>query len=579
MEIHSLRPLPESLIPDDQTIGQFVFDSKHPARPKTKEGVPWFIDDATGRSFGEQEIRGRTTTLASALRYKYGIGEDDVVLLYSRNHTDFPIAIWAVHQLGGIISGANPDFSTNELLYQVQATKATLMIVHPDSISVAEAAAQQYGLSSDRILVFNTVNSPGTHKVSVEDMVQLGRTHAPAFEERRLKPGEGKTKLAFLSFSSGTTGRPKAVAIPHYAPIVNVLQIAVHNRVNEDYCPWEDRRYRPGDVAIQGTPNYIFNIYGLVVNLHFVLFSRMSIVVVPKFNFVGMLKSIVRHKISHLYLVPPMVILLCKHPAVKNYRLHEYIRMVMCGAAPLSHELNQQLFELLPDAHIGQAYGMTETCTATTMWSIDKKRGISGSSGKLVPGTVVKIVKQDGTLAGYNEPGELIIWSASNALCYLNNAEATKETFVDGWVRTGDEVKIDQDGEVWVLDRLKEIMKVKGFQVAPAELEGCILEHKDVLDTCVVGAPDDYSGEVPLAFVVLRADAAKKAAQDPKEADVIRTSIIKHVANNKIAYKHLAGGVEFVDVIPTSPSGKLLRRVLRDRAKELKQQQEVKAKL
>lgn len=146
---------------------------------------------------------------------------------------------------------------------------------------MAEAAAQQHGLSSDRVLVFNTGDSLGAPKVSVEDMVQLGRTHAPAFRERKLKPGEGKTKLAFLSFSSGTTGRPKvrvslipycipsftvlhkAVAIPHYAPIANVIQIAVHNRVNEDYCAWEDRRYRPGDVAIGGASRVALSLYDL----------------------------------------------------------------------------------------------------------------------------------------------------------------------------------------------------------------------------------------------------------------------------------------------------------------------------
>lgn len=157
------------------------------------------------------------------------------------------------------------------MLYQLQATKAVIIIAHPDGLSVAEAAARQHGLPSDRVLVFNTVATADTGKTSVEDMVQLGRNSAPAFQERKLKPGEGKTKLAFLSFSSGTTGRPKvgffqvlkwteadvgllwkAVAIPHYAPIANVIQIAIHNRVNEDYCPWEDRRYRLGDIAIGG---------------------------------------------------------------------------------------------------------------------------------------------------------------------------------------------------------------------------------------------------------------------------------------------------------------------------------------
>ncbi|KAJ3574470.1 hypothetical protein NP233_g1748 [Leucocoprinus birnbaumii] len=572
MEFHSPKPiLPH--IPDNLTVGQFVFDAIHSTRPNGRERVPWLIDDATGRRVGKEELRARTAALATALRYRFGIGEDDVVLLFSRNHVDYPVAIWAAHQLGAIISGANPDFSTNELLYQLQATKATVLISGLDGLDVAEAAAKQCGLSSDRVLVFNTGGSSKAGKVSVEDMVQLGRTHAPSFQERRLKPGEAKTKLAFLSFSSGTTGRPKAVAIPHYAPIANIVQIAVHNSVHENYCSWEDRRYRPGDVAIGVLPFY--HIYGLVINLHYVLYCGMSLVVVPKFNFVEMLKSIVRHRISHLFLVPPMIVLLCKHAAVKDHRIQDHIRMIMCGAAPLSNELNQQLFELLPNAQIGQAYGMTETCTATTMWRIERKRGVSGSSGTLLPGTIARIIKTDGTLADFDEPGELVTYSPSNALCYLNNAEATKETFIDGWVRTGDEAKIGRDGEVWILDRLK----VKGFQVAPAELEGCLLDHPDVSNTCVVGVPDEYSGEVPMAFVVLSPSATKRVAQDQKQIDEIKKSIMKHVADNKVAYKHLAGGVELVDVIPTSPSGKLLRRVLRDRAKALKQQQKVKSKL
>ncbi|KAG6878294.1 hypothetical protein C0993_009300 [Termitomyces sp. T159_Od127] len=190
----------------------------------------------------------------------------------------------------------------------------------------------------------------------------------------------------------------------------------------------------------------------------------------------------------------------------------------MCGAAPLSHEVNQQLFELFPDAHIGQAYG----------------------AGQLLPGTIARAVKSDGSLAGYNEAGELYLKTPSVALGYANNEEAN----VYRWV--------------------------KGFQVSPAELEGCILDHPDVAAACVVGIPDDYSGEVPLAFVVLTASALSRVKETPTAVNEIKASIIKHVADNKVNYKHLAGGVEIIPAIPTSPSGKMLRRVLRDEAKVLR---------
>ncbi|KAG6872214.1 hypothetical protein C0992_009757, partial [Termitomyces sp. T32_za158] len=185
-------------------------------------------------------------------------------------------------------------------------------------------------------------------------------------------------------------------------------------------------------------------------------------------------------------------------------------------------------------------------------------------AGQLLPGTIARTVKADGSLAGYDEAGELYIKTPSVALGYANNAEA--ETFIDGWVRTGDVAKIDKNGELWILDRLK----VKGFQVAPAELEGCILDHPDVAAVCVVGIQNDYSGEIPLAFIVLTAAALSRVKERSSAVNEIKASIIKHVADNKVRYKHLAGGVEIISAIPTSPSGKMLRRVLRDEAKVLR---------
>ncbi|KAL0581189.1 hypothetical protein V5O48_000879 [Marasmius crinis-equi] len=470
-------------------------------------------------------------------------------------------------------SGANPDFARNELVYQLQTTKAVVIFSHPESYETALLAAKDSGIPAERVILFNVPGSASsrTDLKTVNDLVQQGSKQPITFKEPRI---DARTKLAFLSFSSGTTGKPKGVAIPHISVITNVIQFHAHHKVDEDYTTWDERRFRPGDVAIGVLPFY--HIYGLVLNLHFMLYSGISIVVVPKFNFEEMLKSIVRHRINHLMLVPPHAVMLCKHQSVKNYDLSG-IRTMMFGAAPLSNEVNHQLFQLVPQAHIGQAYGMTETCTATTCWPIEQKRGTSGSAGKLMPGVQARILKADGSWAGFDEPGELVVYSPSNALGYFNNEEATKETFLDGWVKTGDEAKIDRNLVLWILDRIKEIMKVRGFQVAPAELEGCILDHPDVSDACVVGMPDDFSGEVPIAFVVPTQSAAKRMKSDPQSIEQIKASVAKHVSDNKVAYKRLAGGVEFVDVIPKNPSGKLLRRVLRERAKEMKSK--VKSKL
>ncbi|KAJ8482505.1 hypothetical protein ONZ45_g14929 [Pleurotus djamor] len=444
-------------IPDNLTVPQFLLDQNHPARPlPPRGGNPWLIDDTTGRRVSQEELRARTYGLANVLFSEYGVREDDVVLIFSRNHIDYPVVIWAVHRVGAIVSGANPDYTTDELVYQLEATKATMMFVYPDALEAARAAAERVGLPLNRVVTFGD-STRGAYRCS-EELIQSGLKMEPRFKERQL--------------------------------------------------------------------------------------------------------------------VPPQVVLLCKHPAVKEYDLSS-VRYIMVGAAPLTYEVTEQLIKLFPRAHIGQAYGMTETCTAVTMWSTDTKRGPFGSAGQLIPGTVARVEKPDGTLAGLNEAGHLLIKTPSAALCYANNKQATEETFVNGWVRTGDEVKIDEDKVVWVLDRIKEIMKVRGFQVAPAELEGCILDHEDVSDACVVGIPDEYSGELPLAFVVPSEQAAKRIKTMPGTAEEMKASIMKHVASNKVKYKHLTG-VELTDAIPKNPSGKLLRRVLRDRAKELVR---VKAKL
>lgn len=551
----------DTVIPDNLTLPQFFLDSHHPRRP-VRADTPWLIEDETGRHIGLEEIRTRTFGFANGLTLRYGIKEDDVVLIFSPNHVDYPPAIWATHRLGGIVSGANPTYTAEELLNQIRVVKATLIIAHSSSLHTALCAAHAAGIPSDRVITFDESTQP-----AVESIIQLGLSNEPAFVERRLAKGEGKTKVAFLNFSSGTTGTPKAVVIAHYAPIVNVIQIAQHTKVTENYAPWEEQRFRPGDIIDGALP--FFHIYGLVFSICAAAFFGMSMVVIPKFNLTDFLKSIERHHITHLTLVPPQIVLLCKHPEVKSYDLSG-IRFLISGAAPLSAELVNQLLKVTPNAQIGQGYGMTESCTTLTMYSVDQKIGVPGGAGQMLPGVVARVVKPDGSLAGFNEPGELRVKTPSLALGYWNNEQATKETFADGWLCTGDEVIIREDKEIFIVDRLKEIMKVRGFQVAPAELEGCILDHPDVADTCVVPVPDDYSGEVPLAFVVLHAFAANRVGKDLREADKIKASIMKHVADKKVAYKRLAGGVEFIDVIPKNPSGKLLRRALRDRVRQLR---------
>ncbi|KZT03949.1 amp dependent CoA ligase [Laetiporus sulphureus 93-53] len=566
-------------IPDDLTIVQFMQDYEHPNRPVKRNETTWFIEDDTGRKVGFEEIKPHTDALANSLHEKWKLGEDEVVCICSPNHVDYPIVMWASFRLGAIITAANPAYTVEELVYQLRMTQAKLLIVHPANLPIALSAAKSVGLPDDHIILLEPAPAgllEAKGHVTIPQLVQEGARLPKNFVERKLRPGEGKTKLAFLSFSSGTTGLPKAVKIPHYSLIANVIQISSYN--NADTAPWEKKKFRKGDVGIAVLPFY--HIYGQVIIMHFQVFYGISVVVVTKFDFLKMLDSIQRHRINFLAFVPPMIVALCKHPATKKYDLSS-IRMIASGAAPLSGELMLQVSKLYPQVMIGQGYGMTETSTAISFPQLEQQVGTPGSAGRLLPGVVVRVVREDGSLAPIGQTGELVVKSPSNALGYLNNEAATKDTFRDGWVHTGDEVYVNKKSELFVVDRIKDLIKVKGFQVAPPELEGHLLELSDVSDVCIVGLPDDYSGEVPLAFVVPSAQAAERMKKDPAEAAKIKAAIIKHVADNKVHFKRLTGGVEFIDAVPRNPSGKLLRRVLREKAREMRAKGEVtvKAKL
>ena len=303
-------------------------------------------------------------------------------------------------------------------------------------------------------------------------------------------------------------------------------------------------------------------------NLLFQLYCGSSVVVMPKFSFTGMLQSIVRYKISNLFLVPPIAVMLCQRPEARKFDLSS-LRTILSSAAPLSAERFKQLTALLPQVAIFQCYGLTEAGMVGMETNGEQRDKPSVSAGVLLPGIVARVQRADGTYAGFNEPGELVVKTQSMASGYSNNEEATKETFVDGWVRTGDEVTINENMEIFIIDRLKEMLKVRGFQVAPAEMEAHLTEHPFISEVCVVGIPHEFHGELPFAFIVPEKKTAALLAKYPEEETKLRDIIAKHVTDHKVPYKALSGGIEFVNSVPKADSGKLLRRVARDNAKRL----------
>lgn len=322
------------------------------------------------------------------------------------------------------------------------------------------------------------------------------------------------------------------------------------------------------------------HIYGLVVICHLSLYRGDQIIVLPKFEMKSYLEAIQKFRIRTLYLVPPIIIMMTKSKQILDQYNLSSVGAIFTGAAPLGEETAQDLQALFPSWKIRQGYGLTETCTVVCstvphdIWF--------GSSGALLAGIEARLVTIEGAdITGYDQPGELWVKSPAVVLGYLNNPIATRETFVDDgekgrWMRTGDEAVIRKNPatgyeHVFITDRIKELIKVNGLQVAPAELEAHLLTHPAVDDCVVIAVPSEREGEVPKAFVV------KSGNLSIEDSDaVIKREISKHVESHKARHKWLKGGIEFIDVVPKSPSGKILRRLMRDKEKEKRRAQGAK---
>jgi 4-coumarate--CoA ligase len=302
-----------------------------------------------------------------------------------------------------------------------------------------------------------------------------------------------------------------------------------------------------------------FHITGLVHILHLPVLLNAEVYMLPTFTMESMLKVVSENKIEELLLVPPIVIRLVRDPIVDSYDL-SCVRRFSSGAAPISKELLQQLQAKFPGTGFKQGYGMTESCSCITSHPpelYDFK--YAHTVGTICASTSVKIIDEDGNEVGINQPGELIAKGPQITMGYLNNDEATRNTYLpDGYLRTGDQAQISADGIITITDRIKEMIKVKGIGVAPAELEDLLLGHPQVEDCAVLGVPDDYSGEKPKAYVVV------KGGTVPNEALGYR--LLEYVRSEKVRHKWLKE-VEFTERIPKSASGKILRRELREKSR------------
>ena len=518
-------PYPDVTIPDVPVTDHVLAEV-----PKRADKTA-LIDAASGKriTFGELAEGIRRTAGGLAAR---GFSKGDVVAIYSPNTITYPIAFHGAAYAGGTVTTVNPTYTAEELASQLRDSRARFLITLGPFLDKAKAAAEAAG-GIDEIFTFDGApgSTPFAELMSAEEL-------APD-ERPKIDPAKD---LVALPYSSGTTGVSKGVMLTHRNLVANMAQL----KGTDSLC----RAITERDNLMAVLP--FFHIYGLGVIMNYALSRGATLVVHQRFDLERFLESIQEHKVTFAHLVPPILVALAKHPVVEKYDLSS-LEGIMSGAAPLGGDLAKAVEDRL-DCVVGQGYGLTETSPVThTAPNQHKGQTPYDSIGPVLPNTEIRIVDPaSGEELGPSQPGEVWIRGPQVMQGYFGQPGATAATIDDdGWLHTGDIGMVDEQGLCRIVDRVKELIKYKGYQVAPAELEAILLKHPSVKDAAVVRSPDEEAGEVPKAFVVSDGSIS--------EEDVM-AFVAEHVSPQKKVRR-----VEFVDQIPKSPSGKILRRILVER--------------
>lgn len=510
-------PYPDIEVPNVNLIEQ-VFGQSAPRRDAIA-----VADGLTGRTITYGSLLDQIRKTAAGLAER-GIKKGDVVSLWSPNIPEWPIVFFAVIKLGAIVHTSNSVSTPEELAFQLNDANAKMLFTVGALADRAKAAIAESKKAIELITIDETPGLPSLASIAVDK-------DPPAVS---IDPAHD---IAVLPYSSGTTGLPKGVMLTHRNLVAQLNQIDAIESVQS--------------AALLGVLPF-FHIYGMVIIVMHGFMRGSTVVTMPKFEFEPFLKVLQDWPISTAHIVPPVVVALGKHPAVDNYKF-PHLKFLFSGAAPLGPELTQAV-EARLNVKIRQGYGMTEASPATHYTVAGSER--CGAVGLLMPSTEGRMIDPEtGKDVPLGQSGEVWVRGPQVMKGYLNNPEATARTVdADGWLHTGDIGVMDGDGYLTVVDRLKELIKVKGFQVAPAELESILLKHPKIADVAVIPVPDEQSGEVPKAIVVMR---------EPLTAEDVMAFLEPKVAHYK-RVRHVA----FVDVIPKSPSGKILRRVLVEKERQ-----------
>lgn len=507
-------PLEPVDIPD-QPITEFVL--RHAAALPDK---PALIDGPSGRTITFGQLAAGVASVAGGLVAR-GFAKGDCLGVLSPNIPEYALAFHGTAMAGGIVTTINPTYTAQEIRHQLIDSSARYLVTIPMFLEVAQEAIE--GTSVEEIFVFGEAEGASPFSSLMGSPLA---EHVPC----------GPDDVVVLPYSSGTTGLSKGVMLTHRNLVANLCQAEEMTKLEQD------------DVGIAVLP--FFHIYGMQVLMNGAAAQGTTLVTMPRFDLEQFLQICQDNHVTRYYLVPPIVLALAKHPLVDKYDLSD-ARQVFSGAAPLGAEVAAEASARI-GCEVVQGYGLTETSPITHATTPGDFR--PGSIGVLAANMECRIVDPlTGEDLGVDEDGEIWVRGPNVMKGYLNNEEATALTIdEDRYLHTGDIGHVDEHGHYYIVDRLKELIKYKGFQVAPAELEALLLTHEAVADVAVIPVPDEEAGEIPKAFVVLKPgmEATKEDLQE-------------FVAGQVATYKQVRE-LDFVESIPKSASGKILRRILKD---------------
>ncbi|CAN6997926.1 hypothetical protein IGI04_019033 [Brassica rapa subsp. trilocularis] len=519
--------LPDIYIPNHLPLHDYIFQNISEFASK-----PCLINGPTGHVYTYSDVHVASRRIAAGFQ-NLGVNQNDVVMILLSNCPEFVLSFLAASFRGATATAANPFFTPEEIAKQAKASNSKLIVTESRYVDKIK------DLQNDGVIIVCTDEEPSPIPEGCLRFTEL--TQSTEIETVEISSDD----VVALPYSSGTTGLPKGVMLTHKGLVTSVAQQVDGDNPN--------LYFHSDDVILCVLP--LFHIYALNSIMLCGLRVGASILIMPKFEINLLLELIQRCKVTVAPMVPPIVLAMAKSPETEKYDLSS-IRVVKSGAAPLGKELEDAVSAKFPNAKLGQGYGMTEAGPVLAMSLGFAKEPFpvkSGACGTVVRNAEMKIIDPDtGDSLSKNKPGEICIRGHQIMKGYLNNPAATAETIdKDGWLHTGDIGLIDDDDELFIVDRLKELIKYKGFQVAPAELEALLIGHQDITDVAVVAMKEEAAGEVPVAFVV-----------KSKDSELSEDDVKQFVAKQVVFYKRI-NKVFFVESIPKAPSGKILRKDLR----------------